>query len=60
MNVKRTHMLGLAIALTATLGISGCASNKPAFSSEKFRHTFQSRQEAIPLQDLIYWAPSPS
>ena len=33
MNTKRTHMLGLAIALTATLGISGCASNKPAFSS---------------------------
>ncbi len=35
MNAKRTHILGLAIALTATLGFSGCAStsNKPAFSS---------------------------
>jgi uncharacterized protein (TIGR02722 family) len=35
MNTKRTHILGLAIVLTATLGVSGCAStsNKPAFSS---------------------------
>ena len=33
MNAKFTHILGVAIALTATLGVSGCASNKPAFSS---------------------------
>jgi len=29
----RIKFLGLAIALTATLGISGCTSNRPAFSS---------------------------
>ncbi len=33
MNRNKTHILGLAITLTATLGVSGCASNKPAFSS---------------------------
>lgn len=33
MITNRTNILGLAIALTATLGVSGCASNQPAFSS---------------------------
>ncbi|MSR17294.1 MAG: penicillin-binding protein activator LpoB [Methylococcaceae bacterium] len=28
-----TKVLGLAIALTTTLGVSGCATNQPAFSS---------------------------
>jgi uncharacterized protein (TIGR02722 family) len=33
MNTNKIHALGLAIALTATLGVSGCASNKPLSSS---------------------------
>jgi uncharacterized protein (TIGR02722 family) len=33
MMTNRTNIFGLAIALTATLGVSGCASNQPAFSS---------------------------
>ena len=33
MITNRTNILGLAIVLTATMGVSGCASNQPAFSS---------------------------
>jgi uncharacterized protein (TIGR02722 family) len=33
MNTKRRHLLGSAITLALLVGVSGCASNKPAFSS---------------------------
>jgi uncharacterized protein (TIGR02722 family) len=33
MNTKRRHILGSAITLALLVGVSGCASNKPAFSS---------------------------
>ena len=33
MNTKRRHLLGSTITLALLVGVSGCASNKPAFSS---------------------------
>lgn len=33
MNTNKTQVLSLAITLIATLGVSGCASNRPAYSS---------------------------